>query len=62
MPADLTLVWNPASDSILSRQIIAALTQWQTENTRPLFASVTSTADTATGIIFPIAMTLSSTS
>ena len=62
MPADLTLVWNPASDSILSRQIIAALTQWQTENTRPLFASVTSTADTATGVIFPIAMTLSSTS
>lgn len=62
MPADLTLVWNPASDSILSRQIIATLSQWQTENTRPLFASVTSTADTATGTIFPIAMTLSSVS
>jgi hypothetical protein len=62
MPADLTLVWNPASDSILSRQIIAALSQWQTENTRPLFASVTSTADKATGVIFPIAMTLSSIS
>lgn len=62
MPADLTLVWNPASDSILSRQIIAALSQWQTANTRPLFASVTSTADSATGVVFPIAMTLSSVS
>lgn len=61
MPADLTLVWNPASDSILSRQIMAALDQWQTANTRPLFVSVTSTADSATGGIFPIATTLAST-
>jgi pimeloyl-ACP methyl ester carboxylesterase len=61
MPADLTLVWNPASDSILSRQIMAALDQWQTANTRPLFVSVTSTADWATGKIFPLATTLAST-
>ena len=61
MPADLTLVWNPASDSILSRQIMAALDQWQTANTRPLFVSLTSTADWATGTIFPFATTLAST-
>jgi pimeloyl-ACP methyl ester carboxylesterase len=61
MPADLTLVWNPASDSILSRQIMAALDQWQTANTRPLFVSVTSTADWATGTMFPLATTLAST-
>ncbi len=60
MPADLTLVWNPASDSILSRQILAALDQWQTANTRPLFVSVTSTADWATGTMFPLATTLAS--
>lgn len=54
MPADLALVLNPASDSILSRQIISALYQEKTENTRPLFVSVTSTADSATGTIFPI--------
>jgi pimeloyl-ACP methyl ester carboxylesterase len=58
MPADLTLVLNPASDSILSRQIISALYQEKTENARPLFVSVTSTADSATGTIFPIGTTI----
>jgi hypothetical protein len=62
LPADLTLVLNPASDSILSRQILSALYQKKTENTRPIFVSVTSTADDATGKIFPIATTLASIS
>ncbi|MDQ6911725.1 MAG: hypothetical protein M3128_02500 [Verrucomicrobiota bacterium] len=53
LPADLTLVLNPASDSILSRQMIAALYQEKTENSRPLFVSITSTADAATGKFFP---------
>lgn len=60
MPADLTLVWNPASDSILSRQIISALNQWNTQNARPMFVSITSSADSATGTIFPIATNLAS--
>ena len=59
LPADLTLVLNPASDSILSRQIISALYQENAKNTRPLFISVTSTADAATGKIFPIGTSLS---
>ena len=59
MPADLALVLNPASDSILSRQIISALYQEKTENARPLFVSVTSTADSATGTIFPIGTSIS---
>ena len=59
LPADLTLVLNPASDSILSRQIISALYQENAKNTRPLFISVTSTADDATGKIFPIGTSLS---
>ncbi len=54
LPADLTLVLNPASDSILSRQMIAALYQEKTENARPLFVSITSTADGATGKFFPL--------
>ena len=58
LPADLTLVLNPASDSILSRQMIAALYQEKTENARPLFVSITSTADAATGKIFPIGTSL----
>lgn len=62
MPADLTIVWNPASDSILSRQIISALDQWNTANARPLFVSVTSSADSATGRLFPLATNLQSIS
>jgi len=54
MPADLALVLNPASDSILSRQIISALYQEKTERARPLFVSITSAADSATGTWFPI--------
>ena len=39
MPADLVIVVNPASDSILARQMIAALYSRKTEDTRPLFVS-----------------------
>lgn len=54
MPADLVIVVNPASDSILARQMIAALYSRKTEGTRPLFVSITSTGDWATGTVFPI--------
>ncbi len=58
LPADLTVVLNPASDSVLSRQIIAALYQEKTENARPIFVSITSSADKATSSIFPIGTSL----
>jgi hypothetical protein len=45
MPADLVIVVNPASDSILARQMIAALYSRRTEGSRPLFVSITSTGD-----------------
>jgi hypothetical protein len=57
----LTLVLNPASDSVLSRQIISALYQEKTERARPLFVSITSTADKATGVFFPIGTSLAAT-
>jgi hypothetical protein len=60
MPADLMIVVNPASDSILARQMIAALYSRRTEDTRPLFVSITSTGDWATGGFFPIGTGLAS--
>ena len=60
MPADLMIAVNPASDSILARQMITALYSRKTENTRPLFVSITSTADWATGTFFPIGTGLTS--
>ena len=62
MPADLMIAVNPASDSILARQMIAALYSRKTENTRPLFVSITSTGDWATGTVFPIGSGLASVS
>ena len=62
MPADLMIVVNPASDSILARQMISALYSRKTEGTRPLFVSITSTADAATGVAFPISTGLASIS
>jgi len=62
MPADLMIVVNPASDSILARQMIAALYSRRTEGTRPLFVSITSTGDWATGGFFPIGTGLASVS
>ena len=61
MPADLMIVVNPASDSILARQMIAALYSRKTEGTRPLFVSITSTGDWATGLGFPIGTSLAAT-
>ena len=58
LPADLTLVLNPASDSVLSRQIISALYEEKTEKARPLFVSITSSADLATSLAFPLGTTL----
>jgi pimeloyl-ACP methyl ester carboxylesterase len=54
LPADLMLVVNPAADSILARQMISALYLRDTENARPLFVSITSKADIATSLAFPI--------
>ena len=62
MPADLVIAVNPAADSILARQMIAALYSRQTEDTRPLFVSITSTGDWATGKFFPIGTGLASMS
>ncbi|HJW38009.1 MAG TPA: hypothetical protein VJ420_05275 [Candidatus Udaeobacter sp.] len=62
MPADLVIAVNPAADSILARQMIAALYSRKTEGTRPLFVSITSTGDWATGSFFPIGAGLASAS
>jgi hypothetical protein len=62
MPADLVITVNPAADSVLARQMIAALYSRQTEGTRPLFVSITSTGDWATGTVFPIGTGLASVS
>jgi hypothetical protein len=62
MPADLMIAVNPAADSVLARQMMAALYSRKTENTRPLFVSMTSTADWATGTFFPIGTGLASVS
>jgi hypothetical protein len=62
MPADLMIAVNPASDSILARQMIAALYSRRTENTRPLFVSITSSGDWATGTFFPIGTGVASVS
>ena len=61
LPADLILLVNPASDSILSRQMIAALYSRKTENSRPFLVSITSTGDSATGLAFPIGSSLAAT-
>jgi hypothetical protein len=44
-PADLAIAVNPAADSVLARQMIAALYSRKTERTRPLFVSITSMGD-----------------
>lgn len=62
MPADLIIAVNPASDSILARQMIEALYARHTEGTRPLFVSITSTGDWATGMFFPLGTKLASVS
>jgi hypothetical protein len=61
LPADLVIVVNPASDSILARQMIAALYSRKTEGTRPFFVSITSTGDAATGLAFPLGTGLAAT-
>ncbi len=53
LPADLILLLNPASDSVLTRQMIAALYSRHLERTREFIVSLTSTADEATGLAFP---------
>jgi hypothetical protein len=58
LPADLILLLNPASDSVLTRQMIAALYSRHLENTREFVVSWTSTADAATGTAFPIGTNL----
>jgi hypothetical protein len=61
LPADLILMVNPASDSILTRQMIAALDDPATEKTRPFLVSLTSSADMATGIAFHLSTSLAAT-
>ena len=52
---------NPAADSILARQMISALYVRDTENARPLFVSITSKADIATSLAFPIGTEMAAT-
>ena len=61
LPADLILTVNPASDSVLTRQMIAALYSRHTEKSRPFLVSLTSTADAATGTAFPLSTSLAAT-
>jgi pimeloyl-ACP methyl ester carboxylesterase len=60
-PADLILMVNPASDSILTRQMIAALYDPSTANKRPFLVSLTSSADMATGLAFHVSTSLAAT-
>src|ERR1017187_558204 len=61
LPADLILTVNPASDSILTRQMIAALYSRRTENSRPFLVSITSSSDEATGLAFEVGTSLAAT-
>ena len=61
LPADLILMVNPASDSILTRQMISALYVRDTEATRPFVVSLTSATDDATGKWFHIGTSLAAT-
>jgi hypothetical protein len=61
LPADLILTVNPASDSILTRQMIAALYSRRTENSRPFLVSITSSSDMATGLAFQVGTSLAAT-
>jgi len=62
LPADLILMVNPASDSILSRQMIAALYHPSNAKTRPFLVSLTSSADMATGVAFHLGTSLAAIS
>jgi hypothetical protein len=58
LPADLIVMLNPASDSILTRQMIAALYARHLEDKRQFLVSLTSWTDDATGVLFPLGMGL----
>jgi hypothetical protein len=61
LPADLIIMMNPASDSILTRQMIAALYARHLEDKRQFLVSLTSWTDDATGVYFPIGTGLAAT-
>ena len=65
-PADLIVFVNPATDSFRTKQMIELMKRTEFKVTRgadrqepPLFLSVTSTGDTATGTAFPLGQDLS---
>jgi hypothetical protein len=62
LPADLILLLNPASDSILARQMMEALYSRHTEDARQIVVSLTSTGDGATGTAFPVGTGLAAVS
>ena len=62
LPADLILLLNPASDAILTRQMIAALYSRHLEGTRQFVVSMTSTGDGATGKWFQVGTSLAAIS
>jgi hypothetical protein len=62
LPADLIVALNPASDSIITREMIAALYSRHLEGTRQFVISLTSAGDSATGLWFPIGTTIAAVS
>jgi hypothetical protein len=68
-PADLVVYVNPATDSFRTKQMIELMqrtgfdvARGQTAGKSPLFLSVTSVGDTATGVAFPLGQGLSAAS
>ena len=59
-PADTILLFNPASDSILTRQTLQQLNGNATDSTQPFIVSLTSKKDFDTGVYFKMGMTLDS--
>jgi len=57
VPADLTLLLNPASEAITARRLKLALANWK--QSTPAVISVTSTGDTDTSTLWSIGMKLS---
>jgi hypothetical protein len=67
-PADLILYVNPATDSFRTKQMVELMKRTSFNVSRgdashngPLFLSVTSTGDTATGVAFPLGQGISAT-
>jgi hypothetical protein len=54
-PFDLVVFLNAAAPSLYAKQVVEFLDRLYPHATRPMFVSITSTADSATGFWFPVA-------